>query len=292
MAQVETPPTPRATCGNCGATIAGAYCAACGQDTRREPPAVSDYFHDLLDHFLSFDGKLWRTLVPLFFIPGKLPQDYLANKRACYVKPLKLYLIAIGLAFAAVEFLGWDLGLRFGGPGFDLSFYLMQQVPPSTTVAPGRLVADTVSWTLEHVDTPGIRHLRTLSPGEQLELARGRGIHYLPYLVLGLVPIYAMLLHGVYRTRRRQYAAHLVFALYAHSFSLLLFLIEAKLPLVLATLLSIWAVIYYPLALKRAYGGTWIETIGRTGLLTMLYLLAVLAIGLLVAVLLLSVRST
>lgn len=289
MARVETPQARSATCGNCGATTEGAYCAGCGQDTRLEPPTVVEYLHELIEHFSSFDGKLWRTLGPLFFVPGKLPQDYLSNKRACYVKPLKLYLAAIGLAVAAVEVLGWDLGLRFGGPGFDLSFYLMQQVPPSTTVARGRLIADTVSWVLEHVDTPGIRHLRTLSPEEQLALARGRGIHYLPYIVLGLVPVYAMLLHCVYWVRHRRYAAHLVFALYAHSFSLLLFVIEAKLPLTIATMLSIWAIIYYPVALKRVYGGTWAETIGRSALLTMLYVLAVLAIGLLVAVVLLSV---
>jgi hypothetical protein len=49
-----------------------------------------------------------------------------------------------------------------------------------------------------------------------------------------------------------------------------------------------WTIVYYPLALKRVYGGTWSETIGRGALLTVLYLLAVLAVGLLVAVVLLS----
>jgi hypothetical protein len=288
LPRVETPQPASGTCGNCGATTEGAYCAVCGQDTKLEPPTVAEYFHQLLDHFLSLDGKLGRTLGPLFFFPGKLPQDYLANKRSCYVKPLKLYLASIALAFAAVELLGWDLGLRLGVPGVDLSFYLIQQVPPGTNVARGRLIADTIPWVLEHVDTAGIRHLRTLSPEEQLELARARGIHYLPYIVLGLVPIYAALLHWVYRSRSRRYAAHLVFALYAHSFSLLVFVLQAKLPLALATILSMWTIVYYPLALKRVYGGTWSETIGRGALLTVLYLLAVLAVGLLVAVVLLS----
>jgi hypothetical protein len=85
--------------------------------------------------------------------------------------------------------LGWDLGLRFGGPGFDLSFYLMQQVPPRTAVARGRLTADSVPWVLEHVDTPGIGRLKALSPEEQLNVTRERGIHYVPYLALALVPV-------------------------------------------------------------------------------------------------------
>ena len=81
-------------------------------------PERSDFGH--------LEGRLWRTLGTLFFLPGKLPQDYLANKRARYVKPLKLYLAAIALAFAAVQFLGWDLDLKFGGPGFHLSFDLLR----------------------------------------------------------------------------------------------------------------------------------------------------------------------
>jgi len=260
LTQAETAQPASATCGNCGATTGGTYCSVCGQDTKLEPPTVTEYFHELLAHFVHLDGKLWRTLRPLFFRPGKLPQDYLANKRARYVKPLKQYLSAIAVAFAAVQFLGWDLGLKFGGPGFDLSFYLFQQVPPPTAVAQGRLSADTIPWALEHVDTPGIRHLKALAPEEQLKVTRKRGIQYLPYLVLGLVPIYAVLLQWVYRAPHRRYAADLIFALYVHSFFLLIFVIEAKLPLALATMLSLWAIVYYALALKRVYGGTWNET--------------------------------
>lgn len=50
-----------------------------------------------------------------------------------------------------------------------------------------------------------------------------------------------------------------------------------------------WALIYYALALKRVYGGTWSETIGRGGLLTILYFLTFLAIGLLVTAVMLSI---
>ena len=289
MTQAETAQPASATCGNCGATTGGAYCPVCGQDTKVEPPTVAEYLRELLEHFVHLDGKLCRTVGTLLFLPGKLPEDYLANKRARYVKPLKLYFSAIAVAFAAVQFLGWDLGLRFGGPHFDLSFYLFQQVPPPTAVAQGRLSADTIPWVLEHVDTPGIRHLKTLPAEEQLKVTRRRGIQYLPYLTLGLVPIYAVLLQLVYRARDRRYGADLIFALYVHSFFLLIFVIEAKLPLALATMLSLWAIVYYALALKRVYGGTWRETVGRGGLLTILYCLTLLAIGLLVTALMLSI---
>jgi len=286
LTKVETGQSISATCGNCGATTGGAYCPVCGQDTKLEPPTVAEYLRELLAHFVHLDAKFWRTLGTLFFLPGKLPNDYLANKRARYFKPLRLYLATIAIVFAAAQLLGWDLGLRFGGPGFSVSFYLLQQAAP--TAVQSQLSVDTIPLVLDYVDIPSIRRFKALSPEKQIEVMRERGIHYLPYLALGLVPIYAVLLQWVYRARHRRYGAHLVFGLYAHSFFLLIFVIEAKLPLVLETMLSIWAMVYYALALKRVYGGTWTETIGRGSLLTILYFLTVLAIGLPVTVVLLS----
>lgn len=288
MPQSETAHPASAICGNCGAATSGAYCSACGQQTKLEPPTVAEFFSELIDHFIHFDGKLWCTLVPLFLQPGKLPRDYVENRRACYVKPLKLYLAAIALAFAAVQFLGWDLSLRFGAGGAQLRFDMLQRAPPSTTITTSRLRVDSVPWVLEHVETKGIRKLRALAPEKQLKIARDRGIHYLPYLTLALVPVYSALLQWVYRTRRRRYGVHLVFGLYTHSFLLLIFIIEAKLPMALASLLSAWAVVYYVIALKRMYGGTWGETIGRGSLLAILYFLTSLAIGFLATVVLLS----
>jgi hypothetical protein len=144
--------------------------------------------------------------------------------------------------------LSWDLGLRFGGPGFIVSFYLVQQAPPPTIVAQSRVSVDSIPLVLDYVDIPSIRRFKALSPEEQFRVMRERGIHYLPYLALGLVPIYAALLGWVYRARRRRYRAHLAFGLYAHAFFLLIFVIEARLPLLLATMLSIWAIVYYAIA--------------------------------------------
>jgi hypothetical protein len=67
-----------------------------------------------------------------------------------------------------------------------------------------------------------------------------------------------------------------------------MFLIEARLPLVLATIVSSWALVYYALALKRVYLGTWGQTIWRGALLTVLYFVAVLASGLLATAAVLS----
>ena len=292
LARTETvDPANGPICANCGAITGSAFCPVCGQDTKSEVPTVGEFLHESLDHYGHLEGKLWRTLGMLFFLPGKLSQAYLANKRASYVKPIKLYLAASALAFAAVQFLHFDLGLRLPG---DNNLFLLQ-LPREAQTTAGRQAAkkvevefDTVDFALKYVDTPGIRRLRALSPQERSKVVSERGIHYLPYLALGMVPIHAVLLQLLYRNRRRRYGAHLVFSLHTHSFLLTVLVIEAALPSLLAVLLSAWVIVYFTIALKRVYGGTWSETIGRGTILTLLYLLSFLVLGLMATILMLS----
>ena len=144
MTKAEKTNQSNAICGNCGATAGGAYCPVCGQDTKLGPPTVAEYSHELIAHFIHLDGKILRNLGTLFFVPGKLPNDYLANKRARYVRPLRLYLAMIAIAFTVVQFLRWDLGLRFGGHRFNFL-----HVPRT---AQDRSSADTVPLVLEYID--------------------------------------------------------------------------------------------------------------------------------------------
>jgi hypothetical protein len=277
-----------AACGNCGAVVTGAYCAGCGQDTKVDPPTVAEYVHDLIDHSIHLDRKVWKTFWPLLLRPGKVADDYLANKRACYIKPLKLYLAVIAIAFAMVQFFGWDLGLRFGLTRPTVSLYLVQKSQPRTAVSSEQIRAESNPLALDYVRTSGILHLKALPREQQLQVPHQRGIHYLPYLTLALVPIYAVLLMWIYARRRMRFGAHMIFALYLHSFFLIVFVMEAKLPLVMATMLSLWAVAYSVMALRRVYGGTWGETILRGTALTLSYAIVAISAGFLAAIMLLS----
>jgi hypothetical protein len=80
----------------------------------------------------------------------------------------------------------------------------------------------------------------------------------------------------------------LVFSLDTYAFILTVLVIEAALPPLLAALLSAWVIVYFTIALKRVYGGTWSKTIGRGALLTTLYLFTFRALALLATVALLS----
>lgn len=110
-----------------------------------------------------------------------------------------------------------------------------------------------------------------MSLEERFKFLRARRAPYVSYFVLFLVPAFALTLDLFYRSRRRRYAEHLVFGLHCQTFLLFILLVEAKLPTVLADALSYWVLAYFAIALKRVYGGTWAETLGRGSILLALY---------------------
>jgi len=59
---------------------------------------------DLLDEFLSWDSKFFKTITWLVVQPWKLTNEFLAGHRMRYVRPLRLYLLASILFFFAVNY--------------------------------------------------------------------------------------------------------------------------------------------------------------------------------------------
>ena len=80
-------------CYNCGATLAGNFCAACGQKGQPLDPDLGDLLHDLSHELLHFDGKIVRSIWTLLMKPGVLTRDYVAGRRVRWVSPIRLYLV-------------------------------------------------------------------------------------------------------------------------------------------------------------------------------------------------------
>lgn len=93
-----------------------------------------------------------------------------------------------------------------------------------------------------------------------------------PRVVFVLVPVYGLLLALAYRNRRRPLPVHMVFALHARAFVFLALalpqLAEAGFGKPAARRVdgaaALWLLAYFPLALRRAYGGRWSATLART----------------------------
>jgi hypothetical protein len=258
------------TCLNCGAPAPGKFCPECGQETAREPRTVAQFFDGFIAQYVAREGQLWQTLSKLFFAPGALTVEYLAGRRARYLRPLQLYLIASLIVFGAVQVFGLNLGLRLYG---DQGVHVLRSSRLSADEDHGYVLQLTsMQMILDHFDSPSVRRFGAMSPEERFTFLRARRAQYVSYLVLFLVPLYALTLGLFYRNLRRRYAEHLIFGLHCQSFLLFILLIEAKLPAILADALSFWAIAYFTIALKRVYGGTWVETLGRGTAILTLYL--------------------
>ncbi len=91
----------RSNCQNCGAQLHGPYCAACGQHDVDYHRSLWPILEDALEGFLHVDGKFFRTVRLLFTRPGFLTQEFNAGRRVAYTQPLRLYIFASLLFFAA-----------------------------------------------------------------------------------------------------------------------------------------------------------------------------------------------
>ena len=89
-------------CQNCGTMVHGRFCPNCGQLAASFHRPIVDLIGETISDTFTFDGRLARTLPVLLFRPGRLTRNYTAGKRARYVPPFRLFLIASLLFYLAL----------------------------------------------------------------------------------------------------------------------------------------------------------------------------------------------
>jgi len=83
--------TGGASCTNCGETLAGRYCHACGQDSIPPETALASWH----GHW----QRLWRTLYALVLRPGLLTREHLSGGRVRFIAPFTLFLNIVTIFF-------------------------------------------------------------------------------------------------------------------------------------------------------------------------------------------------
>ena len=101
-------------CENCHAKVEGAYCSECGQSVESSLKYFWTVVLHLLDDIFSFDSRANRTILPLFFRPGFLTDEYIAGRRVHYVPPLRLYLFISIVFFLSLKFFTNTAADEFG----------------------------------------------------------------------------------------------------------------------------------------------------------------------------------
>ena len=270
-----------ARCGNCGETAGPRFCPQCGQEVEARHGPLWEVCREFLSEWLLLDSKLLRSLRALVH-PARLSELYLGGKRAPFLRPFRLYLVASVVLFSTVLTLEppdpTDLDLYIGGqlvgseiPG-EVADSVEFKVGPKTGKVTNRLefLDDTTLVGRLLVDLAGDRigRLRTL-PREQVVKTLFLGLRrMLPLALILFVPLLALGLKILYIRRRAQrylYLDHLVFAV--HFQAELFFALSASwlvtrlsglemLGSVIAGVIVFVAIlfVYLPLALRRFYG--------------------------------------
>ncbi len=291
-------PLPERLCENCGTVIQGAYCHRCGQPSRSFIKAVPAVVRDVANDTLSYDSRLWRTLSPLLFSPGRLSSEYVSGRRARYTPPFRLYLISSLLAFLIVNLSintsgvdqwsadqpvdqDWKPSVQFGAEPWH------PQDNPVTIRGLGhagnawlnRQVGKLIENSREIRNNPG-RFVRNL-------------IGLLPQMMFALLPVYALLVQLCYLFAGRYYIEHLILQVHNHAFlflaMILMILLSALSGVIeradltgsdgLSRLLgwsvaaiSLWLPIYLFISLKRFYRQGWMLTSLKFILLSLVYI--------------------
>ena len=95
----ETAEPPPATCRNCGSTLHGPHCYACGPPVKGLVRPLGNLFGDLLDSVFNIDTRVLRTIPPLFAKPGFLTTEYFAGRQVRYVTPVRLFFFLAIITF-------------------------------------------------------------------------------------------------------------------------------------------------------------------------------------------------
>lgn len=275
-------------CLNCGAELVGEFCHGCGQNAGETQSSLRRWIGKEMEEHFSVDAKLPRTLRALFLQPGLLTREYLDGRRARYVRPLQLYLVAAALLFlgswfktAAEE----GLSAAWRGPqpavaARDTAAQERSGASPTarrqSCVGENRTFECLVKYARGQAERAGSEYERST----QLAF-----IDLLSRAMFLLLPLFSFLLFLLYLRQRRHYLEHLIFALHLHAFAFVVLGVLALLPEGArisdgsGSLFVPVMLIYLYLAMRRAYGQSRVKTTAKLALLIGGYIPAMLVAG-------------
>jgi hypothetical protein len=250
------------------------------------------------------------SLRDLVLRPGMLTREFLEGRRARYISPLRLYLMA-SLVYFLLAAGAPDLRPQTGKTTIaGVQVGVTSRDPNRAVSRPDRVAKAARESLQDHSLTPEekaaaladvarapawLRPLLRRSIEDPRGLKRGL-VETMPRMLFVLLPVFAGILALFYRGRK--YPEHLYFAIHLHAFIFLALVLGQLLkytrvaPLADAADLVafIWIPIYATLALRRAYGGSLSRTLlkevaigviyattAAVGFIVMIYWVAIVA---------------
>ena len=196
-----------AACQNCGETLLGDYCHACGE---KRPGArdlsLRHFMDEATQELTSVErSKIFRTVFALLFRPGFLTLEWIAGRRLRYLKPLNLCLgiFALNLfAYTATKQV----------TTFDIKLILQneQQMTAEMKLEKSGAFTRLIN---------GIAERKRISTEEVQDRINERWQRNISLYQIPQIVLMALLLQAVYIFSRSYFVEHLVFALHFLAFT-------------------------------------------------------------------------
>jgi hypothetical protein len=272
------------SCLNCAAPLSGPFCAACGQRDIPPYPSTRELVIDAFWELSGWDGRFATTVRALVERPGMLTREFLEGRRARYLSPLRLYLLA-SLAYFVLA----------AAPQKARPLVKKPDAPAASAVAKSRpeRVADAVSGSFDGGQglssedrTSALKDIERapalMRPTLHKAIADPAGFkralaETIPRMLFALLPIFAAIVAIFYR--KRKYPEHLYFAIHLHAFVFLALSVTAiaefaRVPVIVepvSFVAVLWIPVYATLAFRRAYGGSLTATLAKKAAIGLLY---------------------
>lgn len=298
-------------CLNCGASLTGSYCAACGQRDIPPYPSVRELVVDAAAEFSGWDGRLATTLRDLVRHPGRLTHEFLEGRRVRYISPIRLYLVA-SLVYFLLEASAPDvrlesgktlfMGLRVGTTATNGTQAVSR--PERVGIAARQSLENQQVLTAAERDSalkdiaraPAVMRPFLRRAVEDPGGFKRRLLETMPRMLFVLLPVFAGIVALFYRGRK--YPEHLYFAIHLHAFIFLALAVAALakftqipvLAIAASLIVVIWIPVYATLAFRRVYGGSLSRTLMKELAIGAIYCVAA-AIGFVVTIYWVSIAA-
>ncbi len=289
-------------CANCGATLTGPYCSQCGQRHHTHPVhSLRHFIQEATEDLTHADSRVWRTTSALLLQPGYLTEEFLAGHRVRYLPPVRLYLVVSILFFLLISLQSWlspppiqihsghgRIHYRTLAPPERIGSKIRQAGATLPVTVPMRRVCQSLrasSQTLARWCTglsPRIqRNWAALNSADGIERFDSEWLHDFERAMFLFLPLMALVMVPLYRHPRRYYVEHLLFLVHNQVFLFMAFGLYTLLAMIgtpagilgwIGTLLWVYAVAYFYLALRRVYRQSRWRTIGKLAVLSLGYL--------------------
>lgn len=273
-----------ASCLNCGAPLTGPFCAACGQRDIPPYPSTRELVVDAFWELSGWDGRFATSVRALVQHPGLLTREFLEGRRARFLSPLRLYLLA-SLAYFVLSAAAPNVRLPIKKPDASTATAGAKSRPERVAEAVSGsfrneqvLTSEERAAALKDIERAPALVRPTLHKAVADPNGFKRGIiETMPRLLFTLLPVFAAIVALFYR--RRKYPEHLYFAIHLHAFMFLAFSVAAiarftRVSVIVETVSIVsmlWIPVYATYAFRRVYGGSLAATLAREVAIGVLY---------------------